>query len=123
MKWVKIDNEIFNVEDGSVQFSIGSHATIYLTLDISTHKTYQDFFIKLYESQQHKLPVEKFTIISAKFTGLGSLIKSLDTDFSSRMNLQIRCDMINLADVQGRRNDLLSDLLEDETLVNKNNIK
>ena len=122
MKWVKIDNDIFHVEDGSVQFSIGSHATIYLTLDISAHKSYQDYFIKLYESQQHKIS-DKFTIASAKFTGVGSLIKSIDTDFNTKMNLSIRCDLLNLADVQDRRNDLLNDLLDDETLVNKNNIK
>lgn len=123
MKWVKINNDVFHVEDGLVQFSLGSHATIYLTLDISTYNNYQDYFIKLYENQQHKVSIEKFTIVSAKFTGIGCLIKSLDTDFNNRMNLSIRCDVLDLSDVQDRRNELLTDLLEDETLVNKNNIK
>lgn len=122
MDWVRIDNDIFNIEDIVVQTSIGTHATIYITLDINSNPTYHNFFIKLYETQHHQT-IKKFKIVSSKFVGIGSIIKSIDTDFDNKMNLSIICDILDVTDIQTRRDDLLNDLLNDETLVNKNNIK
>ena len=36
--WVKIDDEVFHVEDISVQLSISKHATIYLELNIENNQ-------------------------------------------------------------------------------------
>lgn len=122
MKWVKINNDIYDVIDGSVQLSVGSHATIHLTFDISKNKSYQDTLIKLYESQQNYVGKDiKFTISNAKFIGSGSMIKSIDTDFSSKMNITIRCDYLQTLDIQERRDEMIDEVLN-ETLQNKNNI-
>lgn len=122
MKWIKINNDIYDVIDGSVQLSVGSHATIHLTFDISKNKSYQDIFIKMYESQQNYTGSEcKFQISNSRFIGSGSLIKSIDTDFTDRMNLTIRCDYIQTLDVQERRDEMIDEVLN-ETLQNKNNI-
>jgi hypothetical protein len=113
MKWIKINNDIYDIIDGSVQLSVGSHATIHLILDISKNKSYQDIFIKLYESQQNYVGKDtKFTISNAKFIGSGSMIKSIDTDFNSKMNITIRCDYLQTLDIQERRNGLLNDLID-----------
>ena len=119
MKWIKINNDIYDVIDGSVQLSVGSHATIHLTFDISKNKSYQDIFIKMYESQQNYTSDSKFTISNSKFIGSGSLIKSIDTDFSERMNLTIRCDYIQTLDVQERRDEIIDDIINNnDSLVN-----
>jgi len=123
--WIRIDNEIFNIESLSIQTSIGTHATIYVTLDILSNPTYFNFFIKIYENQNHSTynKNSKFTLTSSKFRGIGSIIKSIDTDFDNKMNLSILCDVLDITDIQERRDELLNDLLNDETLINKNNIK
>jgi hypothetical protein len=122
MDWVRIDNDIFDIEDITIQTSIGTHATIYITLDINSNPTYHKYFIKLYENQNHQT-IKKFKITSSRFVGIGSVIKSIDTDFDNKMNLSILCDILDVTDVQSRRDELLNDLLNDETLVNKKNIK
>lgn len=112
LKWIKINNDIYDIIDGSVQLSIGSHATIHLTFDISKNKSYQDIFIKMYENQQNYTGSEcKFQISNSRFIGGGSLIKSIDTDFTDRMNLTIRCDYIQTLDVQERRDEMIDNIL------------
>lgn len=112
MKWIKINNNIYDVMDVSVQLSVGSHATIHLTFDISKNKSYRDIFIKMSEIQQNYTGSEyKFQISNSRFIGQGSLIKSIDTDFTDRMNLTIICDYIQTLDIQDRRDEMIDEIL------------
>ena len=87
--WVKIDNDVFDVIDVTVQLSIGSHTTTYISLDINKNPNYLKYFTNLYENHS------SFTMSSIKFVAPGSLIKSIDVDFDSNMNLTIKSDIFN----------------------------
>lgn len=112
MNWIKINNRIYDVIDISVQLSIGSHATIYLTFDIN--KSYHDEFIKMYENQKNYTESEyKFQISNSRFIGFGSLIKSIDANFTGRMNITIRCDYLQTLNVQDRRDKFIDEVLNE----------
>ena len=70
--WIKIDNDPFDVVDVTVQLSIGSHTTTYISLDINKNPNYLKYFTNLYENHS------SFTMSSIKFVAPGSLIKSID---------------------------------------------
>jgi len=138
INWIKIDNDVFHVDDVSVQLSMGSHASIYLSIDISKYPSYKDYFIKKYDAQNstsgqvlqsnsNGLPtwttMIKFDMISSKFIAKGCIIKSIDTDFTTKINLNIKCDMLETADLQGRREERIEDILNDKTLSDKDDIK
>jgi hypothetical protein len=114
---IKLDNEIFNCINGSVQLSIGSHATLYLTFDLIKHPSYENILIKLYEYDK------TFKVISSKFESSGSKIKTLDIDYNNkRLEISIHCDVLNTTDINLRREDLINELLE-KTFKDKHDIK
>ena len=111
--WVKIDNDIFDVVDVTVQLSIGSHTTTYISLDINKNPNYLKYFTNLYENHS------SFTMSSIKFVAPGSLIKSIDVDFDSNMNLTIKSDIFNPVSIQERREEIIDELLNNKTSENK----
>ena len=117
INWIKIDNDLFDVIDVVVQLSIGSHTTTYISLDINKNTNYLKYFTNLYENHS------KFTMNSVKFVAPGSLIKSIDVDFDTKMNVTIKSDIFNPVDIQERRDEMIDELLNNETYTDKNNIK
>jgi len=114
---IKIDNEIFDCIDGSVQLSLGTHASIVINLDLDKNPLYEKFFIKLYESGR------VFRIISQKFETNGTNIKTLDFDFNNkRLNVSFHCDVLNSTDASIRREDVINEIL-DKTFNNNEDIK
>ena len=111
--WVKIDNDPFDVIDVTVQLSIGSHTTTYISLDINKNPNYLKYFTNLYENHS------SFTMSSIKFVAPGSLIKSFDVDFDSNMNLTIKSDIFNPVSIQERREEIIDELLNNKTSENK----
>jgi len=111
--WVKIDNDVFDVVDVTVQLSIGSHTTTYISLDINKNTNYLKYFTNLYENHS------SFTMSSIKFVAPGSLIKSIDVDFDSNMNLTIKSDIFNPVNIQERREEIIDELLNNKTSENK----
>jgi hypothetical protein len=111
--WVKIDNDPFDVIDVTVQLSIGSHTTTYISLDINKNPNYLKYFTNLYENHS------SFTMSSIKFVAPGSLIKSIDVDFDSNMNLTIKSDIFNPVSIQERREEIIDELLNNKTSENK----
>ena len=111
--WVKIDNDLFDVIDVTVQLSIGSHTTTYISLDINKNPNYLKYFTNLYENHS------SFTMSSIKFVAPGSLIKSIDVDFDSNMNLTIKSDIFNPVSIQERREEIIDELLNNKTSENK----
>ena len=111
--WVKIDNDIFDVVDVTVQLSIGSHTTTYISLDINKNTNYLKYFTNLYENHS------SFTMSSIKFVAPSSLIKSFDVDFNSNMNITIKSDVFNPVNIQERRDEMIDELLNNKTSENK----
>jgi hypothetical protein len=113
VNWIKIDNDSFDVIDVTVQLSIGSHTTTYISLDINKNPNYLKYFTNLYENHS------SFIMSSVKFVAPGSLIKSIDVDFDSNMNLTIKSDIFNPVSIQERREEIIDELLNNKTSENK----
>lgn len=114
---IKINNKIFECLEGFVQLSTGSHATINLKFDLSKNPDYEKFLIKIYESNLI------FTLFSTNFESVGSRIKSIDIDFSSKkMELLIHSDILNTKDVSIRREDVINEILQ-KTFKDEEDIK
>ena len=109
VNWIKIDNDSFDVIDVTVQLSIGSHTTTYISLDINKNPNYLKYFTNLYENHS------SFIMSSVKFVAPGSLIKSIDVDFDSNMNITIKSDVFNPVNIQERREETIDELLNNKT--------
>jgi hypothetical protein len=117
VNFVKLDNEIFNVIDVVVQLSIGSHTTTHLSVDLIKYPEYLNKITDIFEMSK------KFEMISNRFIAPGSYIKSIDVDFDKKMNISVKSDVFNNVDTQQRRDEMLDELLNNETYTDKNNIK
>ena len=104
--WIKIDNEVFHVEDISVQLSITKHATIYLELNIENNQHYYSFFVDKYEN------IKRFTIEHPKYIAKECKIKTIDIVFNSKLNLNIFCEHID-TDISERRDSIIEQILEE----------
>ncbi len=102
---IKIESHTFDVEDLSVQFSLGSHASIYISIDTKKYPNYYKYFIKLSESSS------KFDITSEGFSSYGSYIKSYDINID-KMNISIKSDIFEYKDKKTIRDEKLDDLLK-----------
>lgn len=126
--WIKIDGQVFEIEQGEAQLSTGSHASIYIKLDIKRNASYYSFFIKKYEEQSNSSMGSnaksfKFDVYHKHFIARGTLIKTMDVSFNSEMNLTLICDVLESTDTQERRDEIIDDLLNNETLPKDNNIR
>lgn len=122
MSTIKIDNDSFEIKESSVEFTTGVHATVYIKFDIRNHQEYLSHFMKMYEGQKNGT-LKKFNTLTNEFEALGCLIKSIDTNFKSIVNLTLRCDLLNYKDLQKRRDEIIEDILnKDQTSQNNNNI-
>src|SRR5574343_510266 len=92
----------------SIQLSIGSHASIYITTD--NIKKYYDTFFEKYDNR------ERFTIYGKKFVAEGTFIKLISIT-KNYIDVSFRCDVLTETKPQERR-----DIIIDEILNNKNNI-
>lgn len=106
--WVKIDDDIFDVVDLTMQFSIGSHSTTYISFDINKNKNYLNYLTNLYENNIY------FTISCVKFISPGSIIKSIYVDNDSSMSISLRCDLLNISNISERRDGIIDDLLNND---------
>jgi hypothetical protein len=52
----------------------------------------------------------KFDLIGRDFDGRGTQIKSIDCN-STRMNISLRCDILNPSNILERRDEIIDDLL------------
>ena len=122
--WIRIEEKTFNIVRGDVQFSMGSHANIHIKLDIKNNPSYYSFFIKKYEQQSNQIGSvsSKFDLYHRKFVARGTLIKSMDVSFDDEMNLDFTCDILDDANIQERRDEIIDDLLNDKTLPKDNDI-
>ena len=115
--WVKISDNEFLVKEGTVQPSLGSHATIILNIDIKKYPEYEEIFFKMFERS------EIFSIFAKHFQGNGTRIKAIDIDRNSeQMILSLRCDILESKSIDERRDELINVLLDIETLDIENNI-
>jgi len=113
VNWIKIDNDPFDVIDVTVQFSIGSHTTTYISFDLNKYPKYLNYITSLYENHQ------RFELSSNRFIAPGSYIKSIDVDFDTKMNVTVKSDIFNAVDTQQRRDEIIDELLNNKTSENK----
>jgi hypothetical protein len=111
--WIKINDETFFIKDMSIQLSIGVHASILLSFDISKYPSYSNLFFNKFENR------EKFNIVGKEFEAKGTIIKTIDTD-NTTMNISLRCDLLNNKDISERREEIIDEVLNNEQ---NNNIK
>lgn len=113
VNWIKIDNDPLDIIDITVQFSIGSHTTTYIGLDLVKYPKYLNYITNLFDNCQ------KFELSSNKFIAPGSYVKSIDIDFDSKMNVAVKSDIFNPIDKQERRDEIIDELLNNKTSENK----
>jgi hypothetical protein len=128
MYTVKIKDKYFIVEDISTQFSIGSHATINLTINTLKYPDYYHFFTDIFDSYSDEIFNQRprtdivFDLQWKNLRGYGCSLKSLDIDsMNYLMYVSIMCDYLEQVTVQEKRDELIDDVLN-ETSENKNNI-
>ena len=107
MTSLKINNEIFDVVDGSIQLSTGSHATIICLFDIEKNPSYEGTFIDLYEKNSY------FRIESNRYYTTSTCIKALDLDFlKRRMSISFYCETLTAYDKSLRREEIIESLFD-----------
>jgi len=106
---IKIYNKIYECQDGSVQTSIGSHASMIYIFDLINNPEYESFFIKLFEQRA------KFDISSVQFEAKGVFIKIIDVDFGKKMAVTFHSDILSIKDISERREEIIDEILETKT--------
>ena len=115
--FIKINNEEYFINEWSIQPSICNYANIYISINIEKYPLYESKFLKLYDNNMI------FDISALKFIATGSSIKTIDITFGKRINIMIRCISLKINDVSEIRDQILDNILvDDKTLINKNNI-
>lgn len=112
-KWVKIKDEVFFVEEISIQLTIGVHSNIDISLDVEKYPNYSDIFFKKFENR------EKFNLISKNFEALGTIIKTIDIG-KRFLNVSMKSEYTNQTPIDERREILISEILNNQ---NKKDIK
>lgn len=102
--WIKIEEDIFYISNINIQYTIMEHTNISIEIDISKHPEYYNYFVNKYEKWN------TFTINNNKFIASNCVIKSMDTIFNTKLNLEIICDIINTNIVE-RREDIINQIL------------
>ena len=113
--WIKIEEEIFCIEDISVQYTLLKHTNIYIEIDIKKYD-YYSFFINLYENNRGfniNFSNEVAKYFNNKFLAKGCHIKTMDIIFNSKINLNIICDVL-LENIMERRDDMIEQILENK---------
>lgn len=106
--WVKIDGDTFYIKQGSVQLTLGSHATI--EISVENRKDYSDFFFKKYDSGV------KFNLIGKQFDAKGVHIKGIDVD-TNQINISLRCDILDNRDISERREEIINEVLNNKDKI------
>lgn len=111
--WIKINDETFFIKDMSIQLSIGVHASLELSFDVSKYPSYSNHFFNKFDNK------EKFNIVGKEFEAKGTIIKTIDIG-TSTMNMSLRCDLLNHKDISERREEIIDEVLNNGQ---NNNIK
>lgn len=113
---LKIYDKIYECNTGSVQTSIGSHASMIYVFDLTMNPEYEPFFIKLFEQKA------KFNISSAYFEAKGVFIKLIDIDFGKKMTITFHSDILSVKDISDRREEIIDEILDTKTFNNNKDI-
>lgn len=125
MNIIKINDSYFNVEEISTQYSIGSHGVINLTINTMKYSQYYKYFTDIFDRYDNALSKHD-TVFNIQFKNLrahGCMIKSLDIDsMNYLLYVNINCDYLEQVTVQEKRDELIDEVLNEQTSQNKNNI-
>lgn len=112
LKYFKLNNELYEYHDFQCQYTFGTHAILYITLDLSKNPDYKSKFISIYENKKI------FDIISTKLISRSNLIKLIDID-KHFIRLEIKADLIETTPQDKRRDNIIEDLLSPTFLNNQ----
>jgi len=112
---LKIYDKIYECS-GSVQTSIGSHASMIFIFDLIVNPEYETFFIKLFEQKA------KFDMFSSYFEAKGVFIKLIDIDFGKKMTITFHSDILSVKDISDRREEIIDEILDTKTFNNNKDI-
>lgn len=128
MKWIKINNQHFDIRDISVQFNIVEQSFPWkgsvnyskgrTSCDITVVFDFNDTnrVIKIFDNRS------KFDITSSEFIANGCYIKTLDTDaINNTLVAYITSDYVKIKDIVDIRDEKINQILN-ETSDKKNNI-
>jgi hypothetical protein len=106
IKSIKLDGDVYEYHDVQCQLTFGTHATLYISFDLSVNPNYKSKLISLYESDKN------FDIISNKFTSKSNRIKFFDLDNNKQiLNITIKADYLETIPQDKRRDTIIEDLL------------
>lgn len=107
MKIIDIEGKSFEYFDGNCQLSIGSHATMYYSFDLTKYPNYKDIFIERYNNRK------RFDIKSNKYIAFNNIIKYIDLDLTNNtLGITTRCDVLEIIPMDERRAVILEELLK-----------
>ena len=104
MDWIKIDSDVFYIKNRSIQLSLGSHASIIITMDINKYPSYEQYFFRKFNNHN------KFDVNGKEFIATGTFIKAIDID-KYIINIFLRCDVLTSANILERRDEFIDDVL------------
>lgn len=105
--WVEIDEEVFQVENLGVQYTINDTVTITFEINLKTHDEYYNFFVRKYEDAR------TFVMHTNQFMSRGCLIKILNIDFQNKISVTISCDSIE-NDISKQREKTIKKILRED---------
>lgn len=106
-KWVKINDDVFFIEDVSMQLTIGAHSSIEMLVDLQKYPEYSDIFFNKFDKK------EKFNLSSKNFEGRGTIIKSIDIG-NKFLNISMRSDYTDMTPIDERREILIDEILNNQ---------
>jgi hypothetical protein len=110
-KWVKIDNDYFEVESIEAQLTIGTHGTI--SILFNNDKRCNDYLSSWFDESIHKTKSQYIRNISCNFfDGVGCFIKTIDFNpIKNNIYVEFSCDYISQVNISERRDDKINQLL------------
>jgi len=117
IKWVKILDDILDIEDCQVQTTTDmKYTTTFIFIDLNKHPNYLDILHNYYSNNTD------FDIETKDFKLLKSIIKAFDL-YQNQLTLNIRSEKLYIKDKMTEREERINELLdEDKTSDNNDDI-
>jgi len=116
-KWVKIDNDYFEVESIETQLTIGTHGNITILFNKDKNPKIYEYLSSWFDqSVTTTIKSEYIRNISSKeFDAVGCFIKSMDFNpIKNNVYTHLSCDYITPVNVLERRDNKINDILNDD---------
>jgi hypothetical protein len=116
-KWVKIDNDYFEVESIETQLTIASHSAINIIFNIDKKNGCYNYLTSWFDESFNNTKSSFIRKISCKnFDAMGCFIKTLDFNpVKNNISVIFSCDYLEQVDISERRNEKIEEILNKKT--------